>query len=94
MWLAGEIMAKRPVSISEVDSNATWNVSEILWIERYRQLGIDLLNVTRGGPDTVSDMRREGIYRDVFGEKIRTEIACRRASELGIPVVQKLPANV
>lgn len=93
MWLAGELMAKREVSISEIDGNATWNVSEILWIERHRQQGIDLLNVTRGGPDTVFDMRREGIYRDVFSEKIRTEIARQRASELGIPVVQKLPAD-
>jgi hypothetical protein len=48
------------VNIICIDSNATWDVSEILWIDRYRREGHDLLNVVRGGADTVKSISREG----------------------------------
>lgn len=47
------------VDIICIDSNATWDVSEILWIDRCRREGHDLLNVVRGGSDTVKSVRRE-----------------------------------
>lgn len=47
------------VDIFMIDSNATWDVSEILWIERYRQKGHKLANVLRGGSDTIHAARRE-----------------------------------
>lgn len=49
----------RDVQIFMIDSNATWDVSEILWIDRYRRDGHDLLNVVRGGTDTVHAVKRE-----------------------------------
>lgn len=52
------IMATDP-DIIMLDENATWNVSEILWIDHYRRQGADLLNVLRGGQDTIHDVRRE-----------------------------------
>jgi hypothetical protein len=49
----------RDVQIFMIDSNATWDVSEILWIDRYRRGGHELLNVVRGGTDTVHAVMRE-----------------------------------
>lgn len=49
------------IQIFMIDSNATWDVSEILWIDRYKRDGHDLLNVVRGGGDTVHASRREGL---------------------------------
>ncbi len=45
--------------IMPIDTNATWDVSEIIYIERYRAAGFDLLNVTRGGADGPGNLRRE-----------------------------------
>ena len=42
-----------------IDPNATWDVSEILYIERFRASGHDLLNVTRGGMDGIGNIVRE-----------------------------------
>ena len=47
------------VEIFMIDSNATWDVSEIIWIDRYRQRGHELLNVLRGGADTIHAVKRE-----------------------------------
>lgn len=47
------------VQIFMIDSNATWDVSEILWIDRYRREGHDLTNVLRGGQDTLAAVQRE-----------------------------------
>lgn len=47
------------VEIFMIDSNATWDVSEILWIDRYRREGHDLCNVLRGGGDTIHAIKRE-----------------------------------
>lgn len=54
-WLRGA----KGVDIILLDDNATWDVSEILWIERLRLQGADLLNQTRGGADTIHAVRRE-----------------------------------
>lgn len=42
-----------------IDENATWDVSEIIYIERYRAAGHDLMNVTRGGIDGIGNVKRE-----------------------------------
>jgi hypothetical protein len=34
-----------------IERNAVWDVDEIIWIERLRQKGEPLLNVSRGGQD-------------------------------------------
>lgn len=49
------------IQIFMIDSNATWDVSEILWIDRYKRDGHDLVNVVRGGNDTIHAVRREGL---------------------------------
>lgn len=56
-WLRGSY----GVQIFMIDSNATWDVSEILYIDRYRREGHDLLNVLRGGTDTIHAVGRERI---------------------------------
>lgn len=50
-----------PPRIESLDENATWDVSEIIWIERFRNQGFELLNVLRGGSDTLAAVKREGI---------------------------------
>jgi hypothetical protein len=42
-----------------IDQNATWDVSEIIYIERARVAGAQLLNVLRGGVDTFDSFIRE-----------------------------------
>jgi hypothetical protein len=42
--------------IKMIDSSATWDVSEIIYIDRFRQAGSVLLNVVRGGRDTHHDI--------------------------------------
>lgn len=42
-----------------IDNNATWDISEILYIERFKNTGHDLLNATRGGNDAVGNVARE-----------------------------------
>ena len=50
------------IEIFMIDANATWDVSEVLWIERYRREGHNLMNVLRGGGDTIHAVKREGLY--------------------------------
>lgn len=56
-WINGSM----GVEIFMIDSNATWDVSEILWIDRYRREGHELANTVRGGSDTIHAMNREGV---------------------------------
>ena len=42
-----------------IDGNATWDISEILYIERFKNAGHELLNVTRGGNDDIGNIARE-----------------------------------
>ena len=49
------------IEIFMIDPRATWDVSEILWIDRYRREGHDLKNVLRGGTDSMDALRREGL---------------------------------
>jgi hypothetical protein len=51
------------VEIILIDGNATWDVSEILWIDRYRREGHDLVNVLRGGTDSVFALRRTQVRK-------------------------------
>jgi hypothetical protein len=41
-----------------LDDNGTWNVSEILWIDKLRREGADLLNILRGGNDSIHALER------------------------------------
>jgi hypothetical protein len=51
------LLSKRfNVEIREIDRKATWNVSEIIYIDRARRAGANLLNVLRGGLDTFNDL--------------------------------------
>lgn len=54
------IHAGNPFTIKEIDDAATWDVSEIIYIDRYRQAGAQLLNVLRGGTDSNIDVARAG----------------------------------
>lgn len=53
-WLLAE---RRQIVL--LDGNATWDVSEIIAIDRARQAGADLFNQLRGGTDTIHAVRRE-----------------------------------
>lgn len=46
----------RLIFIKPIDENATWDVSEIIHIDRARQRGENLLNILRGGQDTPHDL--------------------------------------
>lgn len=46
------------ILISPIDVNATWDISEIIHIDRARQRGENLLNILRGGQDTTRDLAR------------------------------------
>jgi hypothetical protein len=50
-WLLAQIEHETPWSITILDRNGTWDVSEILWIHKLREEGYPLLNVLRGGRD-------------------------------------------
>jgi hypothetical protein len=49
--------------IMMIDHEATWDISEIIWIDRHRNRGANLLNVLRGGNDTIHDLRREKLAK-------------------------------
>lgn len=51
-------------TIVMLDRTATWDVSEILWIEKLRRAGERLLNVTRGGNDTIHELARASALPD------------------------------
>lgn len=57
-WLLAE---RRHIVL--LDGNATWDVSEIIAIDRARQSGADLFNQLRGGSDTIHAVRRENKRR-------------------------------
>jgi hypothetical protein len=85
------------VSIIALDENATWNVSEILIIDRYRRKGQHLWNVTRGGDDTLADVRREDCFPESHKElalAARRAKSAQRADELGIMVCQSCPRDL
>ena len=50
-WLRGLIAKGKEPNIHIIEAEAVWDVSEIIWIERHRQMGADLLNIMRGGQD-------------------------------------------
>lgn len=55
------IQSSPGIDIFLIDGNATWDVSEILYIDRFRREGHDLVNVLRGGADTIHAIRREAV---------------------------------
>lgn len=58
-WLFDlEIEGKRPV-IRPLNANATWDVTEIIAIAEAKANGVRLLNVLRGGSDTLDALKRE-----------------------------------
>lgn len=54
-WLAQHGDA---VQLVVLCAEATWDVTEIIMIDRYKRSGGDLLNLTRGGEDTHLEARR------------------------------------
>jgi hypothetical protein len=52
-------LLEAPRKIILLDGNATWDVSEIIAIDRARQSGARLFNQLRGGNDTIHAVRRE-----------------------------------
>lgn len=50
-WVAAEVAAGRIPSIQSIETDAIWDVSEVIWIDRHRSCGAQLLNVTLGGRD-------------------------------------------
>jgi len=61
-------------SIRAIDENATWDVSEIIYIDRARRAGFDLLNVLRGGTDSLHDLARESNivleFEDILAQQV------------------------
>ena len=68
-WLRNE----PDVSIVVLNDNATWDVSEIIEIARRRANDAPLLNVTRGGRDTLDDCKREGCLPDWYGKHLKDQ---------------------
>ncbi len=52
-WLLAQESAKLKWRVQVVDHDGRWDVSEILWIERLRNAGHPILNVLRGGNDSI-----------------------------------------
>lgn len=50
-WIDEAAFFGMEINIKPIDENATWDVSEIIYIDRHRIAGANLLNVTRGGCD-------------------------------------------
>lgn len=50
-WMKAEKAAGRSFNVVVLEENGTWDVSEIIWIERARAASEPLLNQTRGGRD-------------------------------------------
>jgi hypothetical protein len=50
-WWRWRLQDGDAVEIFTIDDNATWDVSEVIWIERLRAAGNPLTNMTRGGRD-------------------------------------------
>ena len=51
-WLWHEKQSGRPMNVKVITDQGVWDVSEIVWIERAKAAGHDLLNCTRGGKDS------------------------------------------
>lgn len=49
LWISDCDTREDPITIRAIDCNATWDVSEIIYIERARAAGVDLYNVLPGG---------------------------------------------
>lgn len=51
------IQAGNQFDIRVIEENATWDVSEIIHIDRFKRAGVQLLNVVRGGNDCIHGLR-------------------------------------
>jgi hypothetical protein len=65
-WMQAEVAAGRNVTVHVITDRGTWNVSEVIWIERARATGCLLLNRTRGGDESSLDGQREVIKENHF----------------------------
>lgn len=59
LWIKNCYENGKKIEIRPIDENATWDISEIIYIDRARNSGADLLNVLRGGNDTLHALHRE-----------------------------------
>lgn len=53
-WILDRQAKGLPWDVQIVDRHGQWDVSEILWIQKLRDEGHRLLNVLRGGKDSIS----------------------------------------
>jgi hypothetical protein len=66
LWMKAEAEGGRAVSVKIITKAGTWNVSEVIWIERARAGGCNLLNKTRGGDESYLDAKREALDERQF----------------------------
>jgi hypothetical protein len=66
LWMKAEAEAGRAVTAKIITEIGTWNVSEVIWIERARAAGCNLLNKTRGGDESYLDAKREAVDESQF----------------------------
>lgn len=64
-WVDECLFQGIPITISSIDENSTWDVSEVIYIERYTSNGHKLLNVTRGGMDNLGAVKRENVRHEL-----------------------------
>ena len=57
-WIASVYRLGGIVGIKTIDSNATWDVTEVQLILKYRNDGHPLMNVLDGGKDRLKDFKR------------------------------------
>lgn len=65
-WLKAEYEAGRKPMVRTLTTCGIWDVSEIIWIERCRAAGIEILNKALGGKDkarTATISKSEAHYR-------------------------------
>lgn len=58
-WIFDSVFAGERIEAKIITDNATWDISEIIEIERAKSRGEKLLNVLRGGNDSLKAVRRE-----------------------------------
>lgn len=73
-WLHLLAKENKFATLRILSSVATWNVTEVLLIERYTKAGVELLNVLRGGADTPDDLVRELTEAKLNNDPLANEV--------------------
>ena len=73
-WMWSKINKGSSINIEEIDQcdETVWEVTEQKWIKYYKDLGYDLLNVSKGGVGVITKEMRElsGLQRSVKAHEI------------------------